>query len=56
VASLARLGLFFGSDEMTTETNVPALACFGIAIASFWLWCRLMISEYQNSKGEDEEQ
>jgi hypothetical protein len=41
---------------MNTEANVPALACFGIAIVSFWLWCRLMISEYQNSKDEDEEQ
>ena len=45
-----------GRNEMNTEANVPALACFGIAIVSFWLWCRLMISEYQNSKDEDEEQ
>jgi len=43
-------------DEMDTAANIPALTCFCMAIVSFWLWCRLTIAEYENSKEDDEEQ
>jgi hypothetical protein len=41
-------------DEMIAEANIPALVCFGISLACFWMWLKLRIAQRENSEEEDE--